>query len=162
MTFHQFKNITGGIKAVTTAKEAGFEIVNVDPGQTSPALLVDDADIKFYKDQKWFEVTSAKEGDGQPGFVKIAEDGSREQSTALIEGNPVQPATPSDIALATAQRAEEAGETVTDDFDGLTDDELKAFLKERDGRTPHPNTGREKLLAQARAGGISEDEEEGV
>lgn len=162
MTFHQFKNITGGIKAVTTAKEAGFEIVNVDPGQTSPALLVDDADIKFYKDQKWFEVTSAKEGDGQPGFVKIAEDGSREQSSAIIEGNEIKPATPADIALATAQRADEAGEVITDDFSGLEDADLRAFLKDRDGRSPHPNTSREKLLAQARAGGISEDEEEGV
>lgn len=34
-------------------------------------------------------------------------------------------------------------------FDDMTDDELRGFIADRDGKAPHPNTGREKLLAKA-------------
>lgn len=33
--------------------------------------------------------------------------------------------------------------------DAMTDDELRAHITQRDGRAPHPNTGREKLVAKA-------------
>jgi hypothetical protein len=36
------------------------------------------------------------------------------------------------------------------DFDAMTDAELRAFLKDRDGTAPHHMTGRPKLLAAAR------------
>lgn len=35
-------------------------------------------------------------------------------------------------------------------IEAMTDDELRAFIAKRDGRQPHPNTGRDKLLAKAR------------
>jgi hypothetical protein len=35
-------------------------------------------------------------------------------------------------------------------IDAMTDEELRAFIQNRDGRAPHPNTGREKLLARAK------------
>jgi hypothetical protein len=37
-----------------------------------------------------------------------------------------------------------------DQFDAMTDDELRAHLTERDGKAPHPNAKRETLLAKAR------------
>lgn len=36
------------------------------------------------------------------------------------------------------------------DFDKLTDDELRAYITDRDGRAPHHNTGRAKLLEAAK------------
>jgi hypothetical protein len=35
------------------------------------------------------------------------------------------------------------------DFDAMSDDDLRALIKARDGRTPHPATSRDKLLAAA-------------
>lgn len=35
-------------------------------------------------------------------------------------------------------------------FDDMTDDELRAFITDRDGSAPHHATGRAKLLAKAR------------
>lgn len=37
-----------------------------------------------------------------------------------------------------------------DEFEAATDDELRAFLTNRDGKPPHPNAKRETLLAKAR------------
>lgn len=34
--------------------------------------------------------------------------------------------------------------------DAMTDEELRAFITQRDGKAPHPNTGHDKLLAKAR------------
>ncbi len=36
------------------------------------------------------------------------------------------------------------------DFDAMSEEELRAYLKERDGKSPHPKTGREKLLIAAK------------
>lgn len=41
-------------------------------------------------------------------------------------------------------------ETSDKPFDDMSDDELRAFIKDRDGVLPHPNTSRVKLLAKAR------------
>lgn len=38
----------------------------------------------------------------------------------------------------------------TDQFDAMSDDDLRAHLAERDGKAPHPNAKRETLLAKAR------------
>ncbi len=35
-------------------------------------------------------------------------------------------------------------------LDAMTDDELRTFLTDRDGKAPHPNAKRETLLAKAR------------
>lgn len=35
-------------------------------------------------------------------------------------------------------------------IDAMTDDELRGFITQRDGKAPHPNTGHDKLLAKAR------------
>lgn len=42
------------------------------------------------------------------------------------------------------------GDDAPDDFDRMTDEELQAFIADRDGKKPHPATGRPKLLANAR------------
>lgn len=39
---------------------------------------------------------------------------------------------------------------LTVDFDAMSDDELRVFIKDRDGRSPHPATSRGKLLDAAR------------
>ncbi len=41
-------------------------------------------------------------------------------------------------------------ETSPAPFDEMDDDALRAFITERDGKAPHPNTGREKLLTLAK------------
>lgn len=44
------------------------------------------------------------------------------------------------------------------DFDTMSDEDLRAFIKERDGRFPHSRTGRDKLVAAARGdAGVSEE-----
>lgn len=39
---------------------------------------------------------------------------------------------------------------VAPDFDAMTDDELRQVVAEKEGRQPHPATGRDKLLAKAK------------
>lgn len=39
---------------------------------------------------------------------------------------------------------------VADQYEAMTDDELRAFIKARDGKFPHAKTGREKLLIAVR------------
>lgn len=42
------------------------------------------------------------------------------------------------------------GEDGGDEYDGMTDDELRSFLEERDGRAPPSNIKRETMLRRAR------------
>lgn len=43
-----------------------------------------------------------------------------------------------------------------DDFDAMSDEELRAHITTASGRAPHPATGREKLLTNARGAGQDE------
>lgn len=45
---------------------------------------------------------------------------------------------------------EAAADEEVDQFDAMEEDDLRAFLAERDGKAPHPNAKRETLLAKAR------------
>lgn len=47
-----------------------------------------------------------------------------------------------------------------DGLDARTDEELRELVKEQTGRTPHPATGRDKLLAAARGGPAADEEPE--
>lgn len=50
-----------------------------------------------------------------------------------------------------------------DQYSAMSDEALRSFITTRDGRAPHPMTGREKLLAKARetkAESLAEDEGE--
>lgn len=55
-----------------------------------------------------------------------------------------------------------SGEPLTagDKFDALSDDDLRIYLAGRDGKAPHPKTGRPKLLAAARGDAAAKAEAE--
>jgi hypothetical protein len=65
-----------------------------------------------------------------------------------------------------ARRAAEAapeGEGQKDEFDAMSDDELRAFITKRDDKAPRANTGRVKLLLAARGDqGAAADIENGT
>lgn len=147
-----FKNVTKGIKGVNSVGG----IINVDPGQTSRPLEIAEHEAQGLVESGFFEI----KGVSGPGDVTLTgkgvEDGSEENSTAHREGNPVKPATADDIVRAALAGGGMEVAPGPDDFDKMEDDALRAFITERDGKAPHPNTGREKLLAKAR--GAAEEE----
>ncbi len=53
---------------------------------------------------------------------------------------------------------ETADTPAPDQFDAMSDDDLRAFIKDRDGKSPHPRTGRDKLLKSARGDAASSAE----
>jgi len=53
-------------------------------------------------------------------------------------------------APAAAEAVTTEVEAPADAFDAMSNEELVDFIDARDGRKPHPATGREKLLAKAR------------
>lgn len=56
-----------------------------------------------------------------------------------------------DPALLSEDEKKELGEEgEADEFDVMSDDDLRAHLTERDGKAPHHNAKRETLLAKAR------------
>lgn len=139
---HTFKNITAdGPKGVNHAGGTAY----INPGETSRGLEVSEGDLKATEATGYFEIA---EGEGEPGATaKRPEDGSLEHDTSRLEGNAVGGAEPSS-ANALANAALQGGQEP--DFEGMNDEELRAFITDRDGRAPHPNTGREKLLTKAR------------
>lgn len=80
----------------------------------------------------------------QPGGKDLppeADDGARAHENLRP---PVTPsAEPTAAALAPQPPA-------PDQFEGMDDDELRAFITDRDGEAPHHRLGREKLLLKAR------------
>lgn len=148
---YTFKNITGGIKTVTTDTTDGkpSRFVDVEPGDTSEPLDVNAATCAEYEKLGWFEISEAAQATGVE-LTKTVENGSVEQDTATREGNPVKPATAADIAASFVERTPGADAQTADEFDGMDDDKLRAFITERDGEAPHHMRKRDWLLATAR------------
>lgn len=84
-------------------------------------------------------------------LASVPDDGLREMIKTIATKATDLPDEPE----ATAEPADPEGPaeppaaTETKAFADMTDDELRAFIKARDGRTPHANTLRENLLAKA-------------
>lgn len=55
------------------------------------------------------------------------------------------------MEVAGGKITKDAPEGNGDNFDAMTDDELRDIIEDKTGDRPHPRTGREKLLAAARA-----------
>lgn len=146
------KNPTKRPEGITT-QPAGV-IVNIEPGETSRPLDIADADIKLAKKRGIFEIREAKEAD-KKAPATAPEPHAASEASSLSES----PKTAQELLDGVQGSGDDDG---GDDFDGMTNEGLINYLKERDGRAPHPNTSREKLLARARAGEGSADEEEGV
>lgn len=146
---HTFKNLhpTDPMGVNTVAQGT----IYVPPGQTSPALDVAGGELKYLKTLKHFEIASGSAEEPGGEGPKGVEDGSIANSTAHRDGKPVIPA-----ALAPKPAGADGGSDI--DFEKLSDEELRAYITDRDGRAPHSATGREKLLAKAKDATAKEEE----
>ena len=100
---------------------AGGETIMLEPGEERE-LDVQAGDLKVAKASGWFGI-----------------DGKEPEAGASDTA-------PSDNPATTAPPAG----TSTDRFDAMSDDDLRAFIEDRDGKAPHANSKRETLLAKAR------------
>lgn len=135
---------TLNVKIVNTGAAArGFFAVAqatavVVPPKTSRELLMTEANVaqaeRLAKLGGGFDVTRLGE--------VTAEDAAKAVSTAQAVA-PIEPAAPTPPAAASEQTA--------DRFDAMDDAALRSFITDATGRAPHPNTGRPKLLDNARA-----------
>lgn len=83
--------------------------------------------------------TKAAEADAYATSLETAADDAEAQADAQEAD-----------AKAASIEATKPVETETPDVDAMTDDELREFIKARDGKYPHPATGHDKLLAAAK------------
>lgn len=86
------------------------------------------------------------QGRGGPAtdLPDAADDGARAVGT-------LKPAGPVDPHIAGSQIG------AADDFETKSDEQLRAFITDRDGKAPHHNLGRDKLLATARTASGSDE-----
>lgn len=110
---------------------AGDKAAAKAPGPAKPAVDVDASDAER------LPVDLAKDAaDGPNGS-----DGGEDAPGAGGE-------TGGQVDSTDASFAEDAD--AAPDFDAMSEEQLRAFLKQRDGRAPHPKTGLAKLLASAK------------
>lgn len=76
-------------------------------------------------------------------------EGARHITMELVGDDEVDEA-PTAPEKTAAPTAPVAPPYLRDEFDEMTDEALRAFITTRDGRSPHPATGRIKLLNNAR------------
>lgn len=116
----------------------GMEPVFVRPGQTA-TLVLDDEQLRLAK-MLGSGLTIEAVADGQAAL-------------ALAAPEPLEPSLtpPRDNTVDVAAGAAAAAAAPTPDrFDGMTDDQLRAFITDRDQKAPHHMLGRPKLLTLAR------------
>lgn len=139
---HTFKNTHASTPYGVNTKDG--QTIYVQPGKTSPPLDVAKGEVEHLKKSTYFEVAATSDHVEEASLPdKTVEDGSIQNSTAHREGNEVK--TGGDAQVEDADEDDDAP-----DYEALTDEELRAFITDRDGKAPHPNTGRPKLLATAK------------
>lgn len=148
-----FKNTTDAPKGINT--KAGTVYVN--PGATSRALDVSDAELKSMERTEWWEISSAKGDEEAQEPIKRPEDGSEANDTASREGGPLggqeRPAPGSAEAMAQAALTGGIGAGVTaDQINAMGEDELRQYLTDRDGKAPHVNAKEDTLREKALEG----------
>ena len=158
------KNPTKRPEGITT-QPAGI-IINIEPGETSKPLKIADGDIALAKKRGIFEIRDATAAEKKAMATKPEPEPAKTGAETAPASSEPQTAQQLLDSVQGGDDDDDLGgddDQSGDDFDAMKDEQLIAYLKERDGRSPHPNTSREKLLARARAGeAAGDDEEEGV
>lgn len=90
---------------------------------------------------------------GQTREVEVAEDYAervKELPFLKVDGGPLDHDKDGEKGGAAEASVVAPADFDPELIDAMTDDELRGFITQRDGKAPHPNTGHDKLLAKAR------------
>lgn len=129
----------------------------IAPGRSITAEVAE-SHLRYLLATREFEIVALREADpAQPlPMFEQAEVVEPVQGDLIagdtIEGDTIE-GDGSGEALPPIEESDAAPAAETEaapDFDAMSDEELRGFVADKDGRQPHPATSREKLLAKAR------------
>lgn len=124
----------------------------IAPGRSITAEVAE-SHLRYLLATREFEIVALREAEpAQP--LPIFEQAAVVETVQgyLIAGDTIE-GDGSGEALPPIEESDAAPAAETEaapDFDAMSDEELRAFVADKDGRQPHPATSREKLLAKAR------------